>query len=92
MERTAPTENALAEASLPEIAAVIAEDSAAWNGGRVNPAAQPYLDAMFSINSVEDSYGLDSGKGIVARFLSNASTWRGEIARSVKAELNRRVS
>jgi hypothetical protein len=54
-------------------------------------AAAPYLDAMFSINSVQDNYGMDSGKGVVMYFLSNASTWRGPVARLVKAELKRRA-
>lgn len=72
----------LRNASLPEIAAVITED---W--GKVNFAAAPYVEAMFSINSVDDYYGADYGRWIVVYFLSNASTWRGPVARMVKAEL-----
>lgn len=49
--------------------------------------AVPYLDAMQSLQSVNDSYGMDSGRGIVLYFLSNASTWRGDQARAIKAEL-----
>jgi hypothetical protein len=49
--------------------------------------AVPYLQAMHTLNSVEDDYGLDSGKSIVLYFLSNANTWRGEDARRIKAEL-----
>lgn len=49
--------------------------------------AVPYLDAMSSLDSIEDNYIMDSGKSIVLYFLSNASTWRGETARRVKAEL-----
>ena len=52
-----------------------------------NYAAQPYLDAMFSLTSTDDDYGLDSGRSVVAYFLSNAGTWRGETARKLKAEL-----
>lgn len=50
--------------------------------------AVPYLDAMGSLDNVTDYYGLDSADSIVRYFLSNASTWRGEDARRVKAELN----
>jgi len=53
--------------------------------------AVPYLDAMRSLNSVTDNYIYDSGKSIVLYFLSNASTWRGETAKRVKAELKAMV-
>lgn len=49
--------------------------------------ARPYLDAMSTMTSARDNYGLDSGEEIVLRFLGNASTWRGETARRIKAEL-----
>lgn len=55
---------------------------------KINPYAKPYLDAMFCLHSVKDSYILDSGSEIVARFLANASSWRGDTARRVKKELN----
>jgi len=57
-------------------------------GAKVNYAAKPYLDAMSSLNSITDNYGADSAKSIVAYFLSNASSWRGEVAKAIKAELN----
>ena len=49
--------------------------------------AVPYLDAMSTLDSIEDNYIMDSGKSIVLYFLSNASTWRGETAKRIKAEL-----
>jgi hypothetical protein len=49
--------------------------------------AVPYLNAMHMLRSVNDSYGYDDGRGIVLYFLSNASTWRGEDAKRIKAEL-----
>lgn len=49
--------------------------------------AVPYLDAMSSLDSIDNNYGWDSGKDIVRYFLSNANTWRGEDARRIKAEL-----
>ena len=54
---------------------------------KVNPAAQPYLDAMFLLNDRTTKYGLEDGEMIVSYFLSNSSTFRGEIARLLKKEL-----
>lgn len=56
-------------------------------GSKVNYAAKPYLDAMRNLDAVTDTYGLDSAASIVIYFLSNATTWRGQTAKSVKAEL-----
>lgn len=55
-----------------------------------NPAfsAKPYLRAMLQLTSINDSYGNDDARSIVRYFLSNATTWRGEKARQIKAELN----
>lgn len=53
----------------------------------VNYAAKPYLDALGSLDQVTDSYYLDSGKSMVLYFLANAGTWRGETAKTIKAEL-----
>lgn len=53
----------------------------------VNYAARPYLDAMASLNSINDNYIADSARGVVLRFLGNAGSWRGETARRIKAEL-----
>lgn len=54
---------------------------------KVSPYAEPYLEAMESLNTIDDNYYLDSGKSVVLYFLSNANTWRGEDARRIKAEL-----
>ena len=51
--------------------------------------AAPYVDAMGSLDSIKDAYICDSGVEIVLRFLCNAATWRGDVARAVKAELNK---
>ena len=69
--------------SLSEIAAEIRKD---W-GAKVYFGAKPYLDAMATLNSINDNYGWDSGKSIVRYFLANAGTWRGETAKRIKAEL-----
>jgi hypothetical protein len=54
---------------------------------RVNYAAAPYLRALHDLEGIDDAYGLDPAPEIVARFLCNAGTWRGEDARRIKAEL-----
>ena len=65
-----------------EIASEIKKD---WV--KPNYAAKPYLDAMGSLTSVNDTYGWDSAKSIVLYFLCNANTWKGENAKRIKAEL-----
>lgn len=71
--------------SIRELAMIISND---WE----NPyfGAVPYLDAMHSLESIDDKFGYDDGKEIVLYFLSNANTWRGPTAREVKAELKKR--
>jgi hypothetical protein len=65
---------------------VIADDIARhWP--RVYFAARPYLHALFELDTVEDRYHYDRADDIVRRFLVNATTWRGEHARRIKAEL-----
>lgn len=56
-------------------------------GKDVYYAAKPYVDAMRFLGTVDDYYGADSGDYIVRYALSNLTTWRGETARRVKAEL-----
>jgi hypothetical protein len=56
-------------------------------GSKVNYAAKPYLEAMGSLSSVADSYYHDTAKSVVLYFLANASSWRGDTAKRVKAEL-----
>jgi len=51
--------------------------------------AVPYLAAMQSLDSIDDDYYEDSGKSVVLYFLANASTWKGEKARAIKAELKK---
>jgi hypothetical protein len=53
--------------------------------------AVPYLAAMSTLDSVDDYYGLDDAKSIVLYFLANANTWRGDVAKRVKAELRAMV-
>ncbi|WP_313491903.1 MULTISPECIES: hypothetical protein [Sphingobacterium] len=55
---------------------------------KVYIGADPYLEAMESINSITDNYFEESAATIVNYFLANAQSWRGPIAKAVKAKLN----
>lgn len=55
----------------------------------INYAAKPYAEALRDMQNGQ--YGLDDAKSIILYFLSNASTWRGPLARAVKAELKARA-
>jgi len=74
------------ELKLHEIASIIGNN---WK--QINYAAKPYLDAMYTLNNIEDNYYCDAGRSVVAYFLSNAGTWRGEVARGIKLELKKRL-
>lgn len=72
-----------------EIAREIRKDWSATAKNGIYFGAKPYLDAMSTMTSIGDNYGMDKGTSIVAYFLSNASTWRGETAKRVKLELKK---
>jgi hypothetical protein len=65
----------------------IAEEISKDWGTKVHYTAKPYLQAMFKLTNVDDYHYMDNAKTIVLYFLSNASSWRGEVARAIKAEL-----
>ena len=56
-------------------------------GPKMYFGAKPYVNAMLQLNKITDKYGFEDGKSIVLYFLANASSWRGETARRIKAEL-----
>ena len=86
MENTATTKMDLTGKSISDLARIIRADWASVNFG-----AKPYLNAMRSIENLNDAYGCEDGRTQVLYFLSNATSWRGDVARQVKAELNRRL-
>ncbi len=53
--------------------------------------AMPYVEAMISMSSCKDMYGLEYGDMIVVRALDNMAQWRGDDARRIKAELNQHL-
>ncbi len=75
---------------LYEIADEIRKDWSAQGKG-IYFGAKPYLEAMESLNSINDKYISDSASSIVCYFLGNAMTWKGETAKRVKLELKKMV-
>jgi hypothetical protein len=69
---------------ITQFPAIIKKD---W--AKPNFAAVPYIEAMEQI--VDGMYYLDTAASIVAYFLGNATSWKGDTARAVKKELNRRL-
>jgi hypothetical protein len=57
------------------------------NWKKVNYAAKPYLDAMLSLSDIDDKYMMDDARSIIRYFLCNAGSWRGPVAKAIKAEL-----
>lgn len=56
--------------------------------------AKPYIQAMLLINSADPKapYLYESAEDIVAYFLANATSFRGEYARRIKAELKKQYN
>lgn len=80
-ETTLPTQ--------PRNISAIAEDIRRVWGSKVNYAAKPYLDAMMYLDVITDKYCQDDAKSIIVYFLANASTFRGDQAKALKAELKK---
>ena len=72
---------------LYEIAREIRKDWRATSKNGIYFGAVPYLDAMESLTDKNSKYGYDSASSIVNYFLANASTYRGDTAKRIKAEL-----
>lgn len=67
---------------------IAAEILADWGPKPKFIFALPYARAMLDLNSIKDHYGVDPADEVVLRFLSNAASWRGEVARRIKKELH----
>jgi len=70
----------------------IARDIEADWGRFVSIEARPYLRAMRELDTLDQNYVADTADEIVLRFLSNAGSWRGPTARTIKKELNDMLS
>lgn len=65
--------------------AIAADIRASWPSPYYG--AVPYLDALSTLTSIDESYYDDDAETVVRYLLANLSTFRGEAARSIKAEL-----
>lgn len=70
---------------LYEIARDILHDPDLKGNSRVYASA--YLEPMLTLETINDSYYLDSGESVVRYALANLTHYRGEKARTLKAEL-----
>lgn len=70
---------------LSEIAREIIADYP--RAGNESDQAGAYVVPMLSLDKITDSFFFDSADSVVRYALSNLTTWRGETARRVKAEL-----
>jgi hypothetical protein len=70
----------------PRLIRVIAQEIRRdW--AKPDPYALPYLNAMFHLSYITESFGIDSASTIILYFLANAHAWRSEVSRRIKAEL-----
>lgn len=74
-----------APAIVRPLSTIAREIRRAWP--RVYFAAAPYLDAMSSLNTINDRYMYDDARSIVRYFLANAAQFKGDAAKALKAEL-----
>jgi hypothetical protein len=68
---------------------IAADICAEWS--KVDYAAKPYLDALLRLEDSDAMYGADTAETIALYFLSNAGSFRGPKAKTLKAELKRAV-
>lgn len=72
--------------TVSEIAYAISKD---WQN--ISLYAKDYLNAMKEITDIDGAYYADSAKSVVMYFLANASSYRGENARTYKALLKEMI-
>ena len=58
------------------------------SGERKSKPDGSQMGAMLSMSDINEDYGWDSGKYVVACGLGNLQTWKGAKAREIKKELN----
>ena len=79
-------ENSCSVLNKPRLIREIAKEiRSSWKN--IGYAAKPYLDAMMYIEKVDDMYVYEKAGSVVTGFLTNATHWRGDIARRIKTEL-----
>lgn len=54
-------------------------------------AAQPYLDIMLDLDTLEGFWGIDPRADIVVKFLEASNDWAGALATHVKRQLRQHL-
>jgi hypothetical protein len=65
---------------------IAAEIDADWTN--MGDLPRENVDAMKTLNTLNEMYYADSASSVVSYFLARAQTWKGPVARRVKLELN----
>ena len=76
--------------SLSDIAIKIKND---WKelSEEKNQYSLELVEAMQTLNSIDDNYCFDSGLEMVSQFVSNSRGWNTYTAKKIKEELKRRI-
>lgn len=77
--------------TIAQIAKIVQKTWVNKKGPAVYFGAVPYLNEMTYMGDISETVGMDTGKSVVTYFLSNATTYRGDQAKIIKAELKRRA-
>lgn len=85
------TQQPLEKLLISDIAQIIQKDWKATSKNGVYFGAKPYLDALKTMSTIDQNYYSESGKSIVIYFLANAQTWKGEVAKAIKAHFNKLI-
>ena len=66
--------------------AIAEEIKADWH--TIHPVAKPFVDALATLESIDDMFHRDRAIAVVARLRGACGTWRGATARRIKLELD----
>jgi len=88
LARLSQTANAIEECSMQHrpLNTIAAEIKSDWRT-RLNGAAVPYIEGLSELRDPRDQWFRETGADAIRGFLNNAQSWRGDVARRVKAEL-----
>ena len=86
----ADTQREIEGATLGQLAQMI-QDDLDEQGKEMYFGAVPYVEAMATLETMDDKYGYDDAESIVAYALGNLQTYKGPKARAIKAELKKRL-
>lgn len=77
------------EKAIRPIGQIAADIKKSWP--QVPNCAKVYLNALETLTDKNSKFGLDTAPSLINYFLCNASTFKGEQAKSLKAELKKHL-